>query len=81
VARPNDKQWRLGHRRPWWQWNVITLCVALFALAWTREIMSFGGTTTLVSSVLVFAFWAVLPDLHEIATAVGLERISNYRAE
>ena len=29
TAKPTDS-WRLGHHRPWWQWNVITLFVSLF---------------------------------------------------
>jgi hypothetical protein len=29
---PADSKWRLGHHRPWWQWNVLTLAAALFVL-------------------------------------------------
>jgi hypothetical protein len=74
VATLNDDQWRLGHRRPWWQWNVITLFGALFVLIWVREVTSMSYTFTLVSSVIVFTLWVLLPELRHVG-AVALQTI------
>lgn len=55
----NDK-WRLGHHRPWWQWNVLTLAAALFALIWSRELFELErGVWPLC--VLIFFVWLVIP--------------------
>jgi hypothetical protein len=55
----NDK-WRLGHHRPWWQWNVLTLAAALFVLIWSRELFELErGVWPLC--VLIFFVWLVIP--------------------
>ena len=61
------EQWRLGHRRPWWQWNVITLCVALFALVWARELLGMDKEATLGSCFLVVSVWLVVPAAKQLA--------------
>jgi hypothetical protein len=57
----DDDEWRLGHWRPWWQWNVITLCVVLFALVWMRELFGMGYVGTWILSLVVFLAWLVIP--------------------
>jgi hypothetical protein len=53
--------WRLGHRRPWWQWNVITLFVPLFLLVWVRELLRVPQGVTWLMSMAVLAAWFLLP--------------------
>ena len=55
--------WRLGHRRPWWQWNVITLFVPLFLLVWIREFLRVPQGVTWLTSMAVVAAWFLLPML------------------
>ena len=60
AAKPGDF-WRQGHKRPWWQWNVITLFVALFVLIWIRELAGISQTATWMICVAVIAAWALVP--------------------
>jgi quinol-cytochrome oxidoreductase complex cytochrome b subunit len=53
--------WRLGHRRPWWQWNVLTLFGALFALVWLREMAELSSGATWFVCLFVFAVWVLAP--------------------
>lgn len=69
VAKPSDP-WRLGHHRPWWQWNVITLFVSLFILIWARELLRISQTATWMLCVAVFCVWALAPAIVEAITAV-----------
>jgi hypothetical protein len=62
AATPGDF-WRQGHRRPWWQWNVITLFVSLFVLIWIRELAGISQTATWMICVLVIAAWAITPAI------------------
>jgi hypothetical protein len=60
-AKPNPR--RLGHRRPWWQWNVLTLFAALFVLVWMRELARLPQFATWVICVAILAVWALGPIL------------------
>jgi hypothetical protein len=60
-AKPPADPWRLGHRRPWWQWNVLTLFVALFALVWLRELAELSSGMTWILCLFVFAIWTLGP--------------------
>jgi hypothetical protein len=60
TAKPSDP-WRLGHHRPWWQWNVITLFVSLFVLIWARELLRISQTATWMLCVAVITAWALVP--------------------
>lgn len=60
AAKPGDF-WRQGHKRPWWQWNVITLFVALFVLIWFRDLAGISQTATWMICVAVIAVWALGP--------------------
>ncbi|HEX6961156.1 MAG TPA: hypothetical protein VF175_04770 [Lacipirellula sp.] len=53
--------WRMGHRRPWWQWNVITLFVVLFALVWARELLHLGQSLTWLTCAAALAAWSLGP--------------------
>lgn len=53
--------WRLGHKRPWWQWNILTLFGALFVLAWVRELVGLAPAATWVSALAVGGLWAFAP--------------------
>jgi hypothetical protein len=55
--------WRLGHRRPWWQWNVITLFVPLFLLVWIREFLRVPQGATWLLCVGVLTAWFLIPAL------------------
>jgi hypothetical protein len=55
--------WRLGHRRPWWQWNVITLFVPLFLLVWIRELFRVPQGVSWLMCMAVLAAWFFLPML------------------
>jgi hypothetical protein len=55
--------WRLGHRRPWWQWNVITLLAALFVLVWARELLRLPQTATWLMCVGIVAAWFAVPAI------------------
>jgi len=55
--------WRLGHRRPWWQWNVITLFVPLFLLVWMRELLRLTQPATWLMSLAVLTAWFLAPML------------------
>jgi hypothetical protein len=68
AAKPGDF-WRLGHKRPWWQWNVITLFVSLFALTWFRELAGVSQTATWMICVAVFSLWMLAPAIVEAITA------------
>ena len=68
TAKPTDS-WRLGHHRPWWQWNVITLFVSLFVLIWFRELAGISQTATWMTCVAVFCVWALAPAIFEAITA------------
>lgn len=48
-------------RRPWWRWNIIALFVALFLLAWVRELLGLSPLATWLSVFLVFGLWALAP--------------------
>ncbi len=69
AAKPGDF-WRLGHKRPWWQWNVITLFVSLFALTWVRELARISQTATWMICVGVFSLWVLVPAIVEAINAV-----------
>lgn len=69
AAKPGDF-WRQGHKRPWWQWNVITLFVSLFALTWIRELAGVSQTATWMICVAVFSLWMLAPAIVEAITAV-----------
>src|SRR5688500_11546987 len=58
VEEPQDL-WRMGHRRPWWQWNVITLFVTLFLLVWARELFRLSQTITWLTCVGLLLAWAI----------------------
>jgi hypothetical protein len=60
--KPRDL-WRLGHRRPWWQWNVITLFVALFVLVWVRELARLPQTASWIICVGILTAWGFGPLL------------------
>ncbi len=78
AAKPGDF-WRQGHKRPWWQWNVITLFVALFVLIWFRELAGISQTATWMICVAVIAVWALGPAFSlELITidAFGPDRTS-----
>jgi hypothetical protein len=55
--------WRLGHRRPWWQWNVLTLFAMLFALIWARELIPLSQTATWMLCIAVLGAWSIGPAL------------------
>jgi hypothetical protein len=55
--------WRLGHRRRWWQWNVITLFVPLFLLVWMRELLRLTQPATWLMSLAVLTAWFLAPML------------------
>ena len=55
--------WRRGHRRPWWQWNVLTLFAALFLLIWARELLRLPQTATWMICVLLILAWATIPAI------------------
>jgi len=69
AVEPSDP-WRLGHHRPWWQWNVITLFVSLFVLVWARELLRISQTATWMLCVAVFCIWAIAPAIAEAIIAV-----------
>jgi hypothetical protein len=74
TAKPTDS-WRLGHHRPWWQWNVITLFVSLFVLIWFRELAGISQTATWMICVAVFCVWALAPAFAvELITVDGFGR-------
>jgi hypothetical protein len=74
TAKPTDS-WRLGHHRPWWQWNVITLFVSLFVLIWFRELAGISQTATWMTCVAVFCVWALAPAFAvELITVDGFGR-------
>lgn len=74
TAKPSDP-WRLGHHRPWWQWNVITLFVSLFVLIWARELLRISQTATWMLCVAVFCIWAIAPAFAvEVITVDGFGR-------
>ena len=56
--------WRMGHRRPWWQWNVVTLFVGLFLLVWVRELFRLSQTTTWLTCVGLLFAWAIGPTIY-----------------
>jgi hypothetical protein len=56
--------WRMGHRRPWWQWNVVTLFVALFLLVWVRELFRLSQTATWVTCVGLLFAWLMGPAFY-----------------
>jgi hypothetical protein len=55
--------WRLGHRRPWWQWNVLTLFVLLFLLVWVRELGRLPNAVTWLICVTMLIAWGCGPLL------------------
>jgi hypothetical protein len=64
MAEDDDRDfWRLGHRRPWWMWNVVTLLVALFVLVWVRELAKLSQTATWLTCVVILSAWAAVPTL------------------
>ena len=56
-------QWRLGHRRAWWNWNLLTLFVASFLLIWMREWFDLSFQRSLLMFVALVGVWLYLPDL------------------
>jgi hypothetical protein len=54
----------MGHRRPWWQWNVVTLFVALFVLVWARELLRLNQTATWLTCVCLLLAWAIGPSIY-----------------
>jgi hypothetical protein len=64
AAKPGDF-WRQGHKRPWWQWNVITLFVALFLLVWIREFGRLSQGVTWVTCVALIGAWVLVPAIIE----------------
>lgn len=80
AAKPGDF-WRQGHRRPWWQWNVITLFVSLFVLIWIRELTGLSQTATWMICVLVIAAWAITPAIIDAFLNTGggdIARVAAY---
>jgi hypothetical protein len=63
AAEPPRDAWRLGHRRPWWQWNVLSLFVPLFLLVWLRELAGLPTGPTWLLCLGILAAWAVAPLL------------------
>lgn len=67
--------WRLGHRRRWWQWNVLTLFSGLFLLVWARELFGLSQTNTWMTCVSIVALWAFAPLLFIQSKTIGPIRI------
>ena len=63
-AKPGDF-WRQGHKRPWWQWNVVTLFVPLFLLVWIREFGRLSQRSTWVTCVALILAWVLVPAIVE----------------
>src|SRR5690606_4833722 len=64
AAKPGDF-WRQGHKRPWWQWNVITLFVPLFLLVWIREFGKLSQGVTWMTCVALIGAWVFFPAIIE----------------
>ena len=60
LARPVDL-WRQGHRRPWWQWNVLTLFASLFILIWARELAGISQEATWLLCIAALGLWFLYP--------------------
>jgi len=75
-ALENDP-WRLGHRRPWWQWNVITLMVALFVLVWLRELSNMDYYVAWLWCAIVLSAWLLFPFFREAGKAIGTGRVES----
>jgi hypothetical protein len=69
-----QEPWRMGHRRPWWQWNVITLFVTLFLLVWARELFRLSQTTTWLICIGLLLAWAIGPTIYLAPAARREER-------
>jgi hypothetical protein len=61
--KPATDPWRLGHRRPWWQWNVVTLFAALFVLVWVREFLQLTPGVNIFVCFVLFTAWVAGPLL------------------
>jgi hypothetical protein len=70
AAKPGDF-WRQGHKRPWWQWNVITLFVSLFVLTWFRELAGISQTATWITCVTVIGAWVITPAIIDAFLQTG----------
>jgi hypothetical protein len=62
MASFDQNQWRLGHRRPWWHWNVVTLFAAMFVLIWMRELFDVPFPHSLLLFGVLLCVWLYLPD-------------------
>jgi Na+/melibiose symporter-like transporter len=72
----DNNQWRLGHRRPWWQWNVLTLFAILFVLVWVREFFGVSYNMILLVCSLIVFLWLVVP-IGSTAAAPRLPQIES----
>lgn len=49
-----------GHKRPWWDFNVLTLFAALFVLVWIRFLFEMQQGATITMTLLVIIGWILL---------------------
>ena len=56
----NSNATRCGHRRPWWQFNVIPLAIALFILVYARHFGALDFATTIRWTLTIGATWATI---------------------
>jgi hypothetical protein len=71
VAAKQGDFWRQGHKRPWWQWNVITLFVSLFVLTWFRELAGISQTATWITCVMIIGAWGITPAIIDAFQQTG----------
>jgi mannose-6-phosphate isomerase-like protein (cupin superfamily) len=55
-----DDRLRRGHKRPWWDFNVLTLFASLFVLVWIRFLFDLHQGATITMTLLVIFGWILL---------------------
>ncbi|TWT34030.1 hypothetical protein KOR34_38660 [Posidoniimonas corsicana] len=68
-------------RRPWWRWNIITLFVVLFVLAWVRELGGLSMNATWLMVFSVFFCWWVGPVFLVERPPLGYTPPPGFRSE
>ena len=49
-----------GHNRPWWNFNVIPLALALFPLVYVRHLWNAGNSVIFGSVAVIFTLWLLV---------------------
>jgi mannose-6-phosphate isomerase-like protein (cupin superfamily) len=55
-----DDRRRLGHKRPWWDFNVLTLLASLFVLVWIRYLFDLQQGATIMLTLMAIFGWILL---------------------